>query len=494
MAGTGKSTISRTISQQLSQDGELGATFFFKRGEADRGGIVKLIPTIARQLAMNQPALRPYIHAAIRSDPAILVKAVRIQFETLILEPLMKSSGDYSTNCSITIVIDALDECDSETDIRLLLGLLSKTKNIHCPRPRIFVTSRPDLPVRLGFYDIKGSYQDLILQDIPVSVIEHDISVFLHHETKLIRKDWNSSVEERRKLPTDWPRSECLQLLTAKAAPLFIFAATACRFIADRRLGDPEKQLRRVLEYQAEDTAAQLNFTYRPILTQLLGSNCSKASQKRIILEFQRIVGTIINLLDPLSSSALSRLLDIDQDTIDRKLDLLHSVLSVPSSPDLPVRMLHLSFRDYILSPDAAEHLFWVDERKTARDLVKDCFRVMESLRSDICHLKIPGAHRSTLKIEFINACIPPELQYACLYWVNHQVVAGVDHLDAAMILGFLKQHFLHWVEVLSLLGKTFQIGELMRTLISTLVVEVRFVCLVMRLGTSSLLLITVRG
>src|SRR6266516_2512004 len=36
MAGTGKSTISRTVAQIFSDRGQLGASFFFKRGERDR--------------------------------------------------------------------------------------------------------------------------------------------------------------------------------------------------------------------------------------------------------------------------------------------------------------------------------------------------------------------------------------------------------------------------------------------------------------------------
>ncbi|WXC44184.1 hypothetical protein QX201_003920 [Fusarium graminearum] len=474
MAGTGKSTISRTLSQHASQNGCLGATFFFKRGEADRGGISKFVPTIARQLAMNQPELRPNIQAAIQDDPTVTNKSVAKQFNALVSGPLMKSSGGLLSKSSITIVIDALDECEREGDVRLILSLLSTIKTTHGPRPRVFVTSRPDLPVRLGFKDIEGSYRDLILHNISASVIKQDISIFFRHKMELIQQDWNKSVEESRKLPQDWPGIESIQLLTEKAVPLFIVAATACRFIKARNLGDPVTQLSRFLEYETEDTAGQLDSTYRPVLAPLFSSAYSKNIEDRVILEFQRVVGTIINLFDPLSTSAISRLLDVGQNIIYNKLDLLHSVLDVPPSSDAPVRMLHLSFRDYLMSPAAAKHQFWIDEKKSARNLAKDCLRVMETLQPDICRLKIPGTHRSTLKPEFINACMPPEVQYACLYWVNHQVVAGLGPGDATRVLKFLKQHLLHWFEAMSLLGRAFQISGLMRKLHSVIPIEVR--------------------
>ncbi|KAF7506684.1 hypothetical protein GJ744_011513 [Endocarpon pusillum] len=47
MAGTGKSTISRTVAQNLADVGDLGASFFFKRGEGDRGHAGLFISTIA---------------------------------------------------------------------------------------------------------------------------------------------------------------------------------------------------------------------------------------------------------------------------------------------------------------------------------------------------------------------------------------------------------------------------------------------------------------
>lgn len=57
MAGTGKSTISRTVAKSFKQAKLLGASFFFKRGEGDRGNATKLFPTIARQLVVTNPQI-----------------------------------------------------------------------------------------------------------------------------------------------------------------------------------------------------------------------------------------------------------------------------------------------------------------------------------------------------------------------------------------------------------------------------------------------------
>ncbi|KAF7540224.1 hypothetical protein G7Z17_g12262 [Cylindrodendrum hubeiense] len=110
MAGTGKSTISRTVSRSFATSGHLGASFFFKRGEADRGSLSKFVTTIAAQLAEREPALAPYIKAAVEANHYIGGKAVREQFDKLILQPLGNISQEVQGTTPLVIVVDALDE------------------------------------------------------------------------------------------------------------------------------------------------------------------------------------------------------------------------------------------------------------------------------------------------------------------------------------------------------------------------------------------------
>jgi hypothetical protein len=69
MAGTGKSTISRTVAQSFAEDGQLGASFFFKRGEGERGNASKFFTTIIRHLVRRVPTLVPYVKSAINAEP-----------------------------------------------------------------------------------------------------------------------------------------------------------------------------------------------------------------------------------------------------------------------------------------------------------------------------------------------------------------------------------------------------------------------------------------
>ncbi|KAF5970220.1 vegetative incompatibility het-e-1 [Fusarium coicis] len=454
MAGTGKSTISRTIARSRFNRGELGASFFFKRGEMDRGNLSKFMPTLAYQLALSIPGVAFFIKKTLDANPAIVGKSVKEQFEKLIQEPLSEAAATATVPSSVVMVIDALDECDQEADIRLLIKIFSQAKTV-LPQLRVFLTSRPELPIRLGFSEARGSYQDLVLHEIPPQIVEHDIIVFLNDEFKKIRDDFNMTACGERKLPSDWPGRVTIQCLAQMAVPLFIFAATVCRFVGDSRRRNPKTRLKTVLDQGRRSHGTQLEQTYAPILrSQIIGLPNEEGEE--VIKDFKVVVGSIITLANPLSVAALSRLIDIPPDTADERLDALHSVLSIPLERTVPVRLLHLSFRDYLVDSENKErNEFWVDTKLAHRRLAENCLRVMRSgLRKNICSLPFPGMQRSAVNNRQLDERIPPELQYACMYWVYHQSKVDLQPNDMDDMDDFLKTHFLHWLEALSLIGR----------------------------------------
>ncbi|KAF4449671.1 putative WD-repeat protein [Fusarium austroafricanum] len=454
MAGTGKSTISRTVAEKLDNKAVLGASFFFKRGEGDRGKAARFFTTIAAQLAHMHPRLLQHIRKAIEADSSIASKPLQEQFEALVLQPLKKVEVEVKTAKIIVVVVDALDECDMEEDVRVLIHLLSRATSLTSVFLKFFITSRPDLHIRLGFKKIYGRYQDFALHVIPKSIIEHDISTFLKFRLEQIRIDYNDSVMAERHLPSDWPGQTMVRKLVDMAAPLFIFAATTCRFISDRRLGAPHTQLKKILEYQTEEMG-KLDMTYSPVLGQLL-VNQTEQAKVTMIREFRHVVGSIVILATPLSTANLSSLLGIDKEAIDNKLDLLHSVLDIPSDANAPVKLFRQSFRDY-LGDERKKHQFWVDEKETHETLATRCLDLLMNkgtLKEDICGLRMPGTLREAVDSRKVDSYLPFEVQYACLYWVFHLKGSRVSLDDERQVLRFLQHHFLHWLEALSLIGR----------------------------------------
>jgi hypothetical protein len=57
LAGTGKSTISRTVARRCSEQKRLGASFFFSKGDGDVSHAGKFFTSLAVQLAAAIPTL-----------------------------------------------------------------------------------------------------------------------------------------------------------------------------------------------------------------------------------------------------------------------------------------------------------------------------------------------------------------------------------------------------------------------------------------------------
>lgn len=465
MAGTGKSTISRTVSARFREKGMLGASFFLKRGGGDRGNAKQLFTTITRQLVTRVPRMMPSIKRAVDNDPGIAAKSLNEQFKKLILQPLLDLEQSTRQMLPIVVVIDALDECERESDIRIILQLLPQVAEAKSIGLRFFLTSRPELPTKLGFRKVDNKdRRDLVLHEIPKPIIEHDITLFLKHKFATIRED--------RLIPPNWPGDDKIQALVEISIPLFIFAATVCRFVEDLAWS-PEERLEDFLKDPATTSASEMDRTYLPILNQLT-SGRSQTESKRLLQEFQNIIGAIILLATPLSVTALTNLINIQQGVIRNRLESFNSVLSVPSDPDVPVRILHLSFRDFLVNTTSDFH---VDEGGTHRKIGAQCLRIMnEFLRHNLCELPSYGIERTGIESETIDQYLPEELKYSCRYWAYH-LEQGRDHITGIDdILLFLERHVLHWFEAMSLLGILSESIGILNTLQSAIKVNISYI------------------
>ncbi|KAI6534177.1 hypothetical protein MCOR10_002449 [Pyricularia oryzae] len=464
MAGTGKSTISRTVAKKISETKMPIASFFFKKGEGDRGKAARFFTTIIDQLVRHHqlPDLASHVHSAVESNPNIADKTMKEQFEKLFLKPLNKCNG--ANFQPLLVVVDALDECDREEDVTTLIRLFPKAEEAKSYHLRFFVTSRPELPIRLGFKDIGDKYKDLALHEVPESDITKDISTFLRFELDRIRQDFNKTVPKPGLTP-DWPPLASLKDLVNMAVPLFIFASTACRFIADSEFGNPWEQLNKILKCKGKGQRSRLHATYLPILNQLLLQRTNlglvertKSEKAEIVEWFRDIVGTIVILADPLPSASLACVLDRTELDVNSKLRRLHSVLNISDDPIAPVKLLHLSFRDFLVDDENRDgNLFWVDAQKTHKQLAERCLKLLstsDNLKRDVCNLRRPEISRSEISEQIVSTALPPDVQYACRYWVHHWKESKMRIRDDGTVHRFLSKHLLHWLEVLGIIGR----------------------------------------
>ncbi|KAH9240140.1 hypothetical protein K456DRAFT_1746028 [Colletotrichum gloeosporioides 23] len=443
-AGTGKSTISKTVAKMFADRDQLAASFFFNRTREGRNTDKLFVTTIARQTAGRVPALKDIILGVINKDQDLPDKSLEFQLSKLILEPFNRIQRSGATFPTLILVVDALDECgykhrsvpgESLDSGRLIIKLLSKLATLCGIKVRV-LTSRPE---------------DVTLHDIPEPVIEHDIRAFIESELGTIRVT--------HAITRDWPGDDVVTQLVKASVPLFIYASTICKFINDKkRRFRPQKQLDKVLR-RNQGFRSGIEVTYGPILDQLL-DGLDEVQSKELQAQFRKIVGAIVLLADPLSVISLGELLGIEDDEIRYLLDSLHSVLDVPedNQPERSVKLFHLSFREYLLQPHpGGDNTFWIDEKSKHRELFDCCLQVMTDqsgfgLRNDICRLDDPGVLRIEIPREKIYQHIPRSLEYACRYWVMHLKESGsrIHAQDAVRVDEFLKRYLLYWLEAMS--------------------------------------------
>jgi hypothetical protein len=238
------------------------------------------------------------------------------------------------------------------------------------------------------------------------------------------------------------------------ASGLFIWAATACRFIHEgQRFA--AKRLDMILRGSGGSTVIapekHLDEIYTTVLTNSISPEYTDEEKEEACHMLRQILGSIAVLSSPLSISSLTRLLGLAKEDICQTLEDLHSVLDISNDENQPLRLRYPSFRDFFLDENRSGlSKFWVEEKQIHQALANRCLRVMSSaLKQDICFFRLPGELATTVDSGLVEQYLPSEVQYACLYWVQHLQKGGVKLIDNDQVHEFLNEHLLHWLEVL---------------------------------------------
>lgn len=471
IAGTGKSTVARTIARTYYDRRNLGGTFFFSRGGGDASHADRLFTTLASQLASHIPSARRHICKAIMEHKGIPQHSLRDQWDQLIISPLSKLDSD-SCPSEIVLVLDALDECDNERDIRIILRLLAMTRVLRSIRLRIFITSRPEIPIRCGFQQIpEAERQCFVLHDISPTLVDRDLTLFF--------KENFTTIREERGFARDWPGGRVISRLVEISCGLFIWASTACRYIREGQHFAAKRIAKLINGHlsgarSGAEPEKRLDQIYITVLKDSIRQDYDDEEKEELYENLRKVLGTIVTLFSPLSMESLVNLLDIKAELVTETLADLHTIFNIPSQSNSPIRLHHPTFRDFLLNKARCRNLdFWIDEKEAHKALAESCIRLMSKmLKQNICGLQSPGTLVEDIERNQIEHCIPPELQYACLYWAEHYRQSGTHLRDDDSAHRFFHEHFLHWLEAISLMGKGSEMAAIIRMYQSLLVVR----------------------
>jgi hypothetical protein len=446
MAGTGKTTIAYTVSKHCRELGIPLATFFCSRDSAETSNPNLVFPTIARQLGIINNAFATEVSRTSELHPDTFYSALSHQLEMLLVKPL-NAVKDQFPPCMV--VLDALDECKDGFSTSIILSSLMH-HIIKLPAIRFLITSRPEPNITQGFRrkELQAVTQPFNLYEEALGTVEKDIELYLTENLHGMR--------ERYELEDTWPTSPDIKSLARLSEGLFIYAATAVKFIGDPAHDHPKQQLDRLLHNQ-DGGIGSLTHSLDELYMQIL-----RVALRDISAELQDMVklvlGSIVQLRDPLSALNIEHLLNLEPGSVKRALRRLHSALDIPEGDHRVIRLIHPSFYDFII--DASRCIipgFLLIPADHHEVLARACFETLsKGLRRDICDIRDPSKlNNEVYGIQNrIASCISSPLQYACRHWMWHVCRSLASEVLLKMMQNFVRVKLLYWIEACSLLGE----------------------------------------
>jgi len=188
--------------------------------------------------------------------------------------------------------------------------------------------------------------------------------------------------------------------------------------------------------------------------------------------KIQSIFGAVVLVVNPLPPSAVAELISLEAKQVRKILTLVQSLLVFYEDPNSPVKPFHKSFPDFITDPSCClNKRFYISPSIHHHELTIGCLRLMNgALKPNLLSLPDYTLNREVRDLpDRVKKYICPALEYACRSWHNHlvRIEKGEDStcvLDALRI--FLKQKFLPWLEVVSVLEVTRDAAVALRDLI----------------------------
>ena len=428
MAGTGKTTIAYSFGEILEQKECLGGSFFASHLRVDTSDVRCIIPTISLQLAKYLPSFGSLILDVVKNNPSCSSWRIAKQFRNFMATPLIAAYRENGVVVVPVIVLDALDECSDKSLVTELLDvILGHSKSLPV---KFFITSRPEIVVKESF-DHSWDHSNLILHEIEKEIVKADIEVYV-----------KACLVGRYNRP-NWPSEGEVESLVNMSGTLFIYAATVCKYITQRGNSSMARRLSDVVNFALETKSGltqPLDVLYERILDAAYDS-ANKGERSDI----STVLRVVVYIYNPLSTTAISALVQMPIEHIHAALSSLHSLIYIPSrGSDPPISIFHASFYDFI-SNQYSSPKHYLDPCASHQSLGSQCLSLVDrewSSKTNVSYL----AERKQEEIS-------EYLDYACCSWAFHFTEA--DHSNGSDVLrDFFERHLLRWMDCLSILGK----------------------------------------
>ncbi|KAF7973304.1 hypothetical protein HWV62_15625 [Athelia sp. TMB] len=436
-AGCGKSAVLHTIAEKLKGEGLLVSAFFFSRDSASRNSPKCLFTTLARDLASLHPRAAKDISEALEAEPFLATASLSHQFNALILGPSRHLPADRP----VVYIIDALDESIShELDTELLAILRDMTTHLP-PQVRILITSRP---TRIIEEYLSGS-RHIAMHSIDVHSFENKGDIDMYVDAQL------RDEAMLHKMGLASPDEVIIRDLKRLAEGLFVWIATVCNFL--RTAFRPKDKIHAMLSKsyrQGSPPEKKMDQLYAAVLAE-----CGDWEDSEFVTDYDLVMGTLVALKRPLSLDALRGLHNGSMGLeAEQLLQRFGSVLTGYRDPHQPIRILHLSFHEFVT--DRAVHddntkYFYLSEKGHSGRLAELCVKTLNR------ELARPIAGTGYLTEEQDGrrgiptvSGVSEQLVYCCAHWPRHLQDMEISQTIQAHLIAFISRHLITWIEVLA--------------------------------------------
>lgn len=336
------------------------------------------------------------------------------------------------------LVIDALDEC--ETGLPLLLRFISEHSS-ESHRVKWIVSSRNRLDIEEQLAD-SGVKLSLELK-ANATQVSNAVDAYI-----------DARVSELKTLP-EKHKAHVRDTLRRKADGTFLWAALVIKEL--------QRAKRWTIRRVVEEVPMDLGRLYDRMITQIQQQSGDEPAYCRLTLSAVTLAFRPPSLAE---LAVLSGLPDVTAEDTDNMRDIVSLCGSFLTIQDGHVYLVHQSVKDYLEGKDGASEnhtIFPLSPALVHHAIFSRSLQAMRPvLRRDIYNLEYPG-----VRIEDTRTPSPDPLaavRYSCVHWIDHFCHAYssperpreciMDLSDEGPVLELFNQHFLYWLESLSLLGK----------------------------------------
>jgi WD40 repeat protein len=412
--------------QKSSQSSYLLSYFFCQGTDSRLNNATAVLRGLMYQLLMQQRFLISHLRE--QYD-----KAGRQLFEDVnAFDALSKIFADMLDDSRLTkvyLIVDALDECDS--GFVLLLDVIVRNASTSSSRVKWLVSSRnqPNIEERLR---IKNSKVELSLE-LNAECVSGAIAAYI---------DYKVSKLERTKGYDSQLCHQVIYQLHQKAKGTFLWVAIVCQEL------EGEVENWDVLQLLGE-IPSDLKLLYARMIEQI-----QSKSRSRVVC--MQILSTMTLAYRPFHLLELTALTDLPKEiareqNLRKIVRMCNSFLTIR---DDTIYFIHQSAKDFL---STCMEIFPDGQTEIQHGLVSRSLQSMkEKLYRDMHNLQDPGI--SINQVKSINPDPLTQIRYACVYWIDHLCEVDKNSLhkvglyDDGEIHRFLKNHFLYWLEALSLM------------------------------------------